>query len=217
MVAVGCWSLCVLVLNEMWYRSHELKNTGDFHWSVALPESNPTFRKIDMAPRTLHLLKFDVGATGTWQQGDGSQWTLYFFRWLPRSIGSVIQSRIHRPDECLPAAGLEQVSDAGIKYFAVGKLKLPFRRYAYLEDGKPLFVFFCQWEDGSEKQLGLQGSNQTDRLRSVLVGRKVVGNQSLELLVAGYAKLEEADQALAQYLPAIIRLDDQPLASRVDH
>jgi hypothetical protein len=116
-------------------------------------------------------------------------------------------SRIHRPDVCLPASGLDQVSDSGIKYFAAGGLKLPFRRYAYEEDGKPLFVFFCQWEDGSEKQMGLQGSKQTDRLRSVLVGRRIVGNQSLELLVAGYATLEEADRAIAQRLPAMIHVD----------
>jgi hypothetical protein len=93
-------------------------------------------------------------------------------------------------------------------------LKLPFRRYVYEEDGKPLFVFFCQWEDGDEKQLGLQGSNQTDRLRSVWVGRRVVGDQSLELLMTGYATLDEADRALAQHLPELIHLDDQPTTTR---
>jgi len=126
----------------------------------------------------------------------------------------VIMSRIHRPDRCLPAAGLEQVSDAGIKYFTAGNLKLPFRQYVYEEDGKPLFVFFCQWEDGDEKQLGLQGSNQTDRLRSVWVGRRVVGDQSLELLMTGYATLDEADRALAQHLPELIRLDKPTTATR---
>ena len=209
MLAVGCWALLCLVATEVWYRSHEIKNTGVFHWSVVLPEGNPTFQKVEMAPRSVQLLAFDVGATGKWQQDDGSQWTLYFFRWLPRSISSVIMSRIHRPDRCLPAAGLDQVSDSGIKYFAAGNLKLPFRRYAYEEGGKPLFVFFCQWEDGSEKQMGMQGSKQTDRLRSVLVGRRVVGNQSLELLVAGYATLEEADRALAQRLPGMIQFDQK--------
>ncbi len=214
MIAVGCWAILCLVATDAWYRSHEIKNAGNFHWSAALPENNPTFQKIDMPSRSLHLLKFDVGATGKWRQEDGSQWTLYFFRWQPRSIRSVINSRIHRPDLCLPAAGLDEVSDAGIKYFAAGNFKLPFRRYAFEESGKPLFVFFCQWEDGSEKQLGLQGSNQTDRLRSVWVGRRVVGNQSLELLVAGYATLEDADRALAQRLPALIKQDGGPLLSK---
>jgi len=210
MISAGCWCLCALVLKEAWYRAHEIRNTGDFHWSVVLPESNATFEKIDMAPRTLHLLAFDSGATGKWQEEDGSQWTLYFFRWQPRSIGTVLKSRIHRPDDCLPAAGLEQVSDAGIKYFSAGNLELPFRRYIYKEDGKPLFVFFCQWEDGSEKQRGLQGSKQADRLRSVLVGRRVVGNQSLELLLAGYASRDDAEGAVARQLPAMVKLENGP-------
>ncbi len=214
MIAVGCWAILCFAATEVWYRSHEIKSMGVFHWSVVLPESNPTFQKIDMAPRTLHLLAFDFGATGKWQQEDGSQWTLYFFRWLPRSIASVIMSRIHRPDVCLPSAGLDQVSDAGIKYFVAGNLKLPFRRYVYAEGGKPLFVFFCQWEDGSEKQMGLQGSKQTDRLRSVLVGRRVVGNQSLEVMVEGYGTLEDAERAFAQRLPALIKQDEGLLTSK---
>ena len=216
LLAIGGWSLCILVVTEVWYRAHESKNPGVYHWSVILPEANPTFQKIELAPRTLQLLAFDAGATGEWQQEDGSHWTLYFFRWMPRSIGSVITSRIHRPDRCLPAAGLVEVATAGIRYFAAGKLQLPFRRYTYTEAGKPLFVFFCQWEDGSEKQLGMQGSSQSDRLRSVLVGRRVVGNQNLELLIGGYTTLDEADRALEQSLPAMIRADDQPPAQRAD-
>jgi hypothetical protein len=51
-------------------------------------------------------------------------------------------------------------------------------------------------------------SNQTDRLRSVLVGRRIVGNQSLELMVTGYASLDEADRAFAQRLPEMIHLED---------
>lgn len=209
LLAVGCWAILCLVATEVWYRSHEVKDPGVFHWSVNLPQNNPTFQEIELPPRSVQLLGHDLGATGKWQESDGSQWTADFLRWLPRSIHSAILSRIHRPDRCLPAAGMQQVADAGIKYFAVGHLKLPFRRYTYEADGKAIHVFFCQWEDGSEKQMGLMGSNQSDRLRSVLVGRRKVGNQSLELMVSGYATLEEADRALEQRLPQMIRIEDR--------
>jgi len=62
-------------------------------------------------------------------------------------------------------------------------------------------------EDGNLKQAGLMDSNQTDRLRSVLVGRRRVGNQSLELMILGYASLDEADRAFAQRLPGVIHLE----------
>jgi exosortase len=210
LLVAGCWALCIIALTGVWYRSHEIKDPGVFHWSVNLPRNNLTFQEVEIPPRSVELLSYDLGATGIWQESDGSQWTLYFFRWLPRSIHSAILSRIHRPDRCLPAAGMQQVADAGIKYFAAGNLNLPFRRYTYEADGKTMHVFFCEWEDGSEKQMGLLGSTQTDRLRSVLVGRRRVGNQSLELLISGYASLEEADRAVEQRLPEMIRRDDQP-------
>jgi exosortase len=210
LVAVGCWALCSLALTEVWYRSHEIKNPGEFHWMASLPTNNPTFHQIELAPRSVQLLKHDLATTGKWQEPDGSQWTGYFLRWFPRSINSVIMSRIHRPDRCLTAAGMRQVADAGIKYFAAGNLELPFRRYVFEAEGRVFHVFFCQWEDGSEKQMGLMDSNQTDRLRSVLVGRRRVGNQSLELMVSGYATLEEADRALALRLPQLVQPEGRP-------
>jgi exosortase len=208
LVMVGCWALCVVGFTEIWYRSHEIKDTGTFHWSVNLPKQNPSFQEIELPPRSVKILGHDAGATGKWQADDGSQWTAYFFRWLPRSVQSVIMSRIHRPDRCLPAAGMQQVADSGIKYFAAAGLSLPFRRYEYEADGKTMHVFFCQWEDGSEKQVGLMGSGQSDRLRSVLVGRRRLGNQTLELMLIGYSSLEQADKAFAERLPAIIQLEE---------
>ena len=48
------------------------------------------------------------------------------------------------------------------------------------------------------------GSNQSDRLRSVLVGRRKVGSETLELMVSN----EQADDALAEHLPVMIRLEN---------
>ena len=207
LVAVGCWFLCVLGLTQAWYRSHEIQDTGVFHWSVALPEANPTFQKIEMAHRTLKLLAFDSGVTGRWQEQNGAEWNVYFFRWRPHSVESVIHSRIHRPDVCLPAAGLRQISDAGTADFDAGNLKLPFRRYTYESEGQTLYVFFCQWEDGAEKQPGLGSSQKTDRLQSVLTGRRFLGQQTLEIILTGCDSLEQAEAAVRERLPELIRPD----------
>ena len=42
----------------------------------------------------------------------------------------------------------------------------------------------------------------------MLVGRRRVGNQSLELMITGYASLDEADRAFAQRLPEMIHVED---------
>ena len=210
LLAVGLWSLLCIAATEVWYRSHEIKDLGLFHWSVALPEFKSGFEKIELPPRSLKLLAFDLGATGKWQEEDGCQWTLYFFRWNPSSIHSVIQSRIHRPDVCLPAAGLRQVSESKMDYFDAGNLRLPFRSYIYEAEGRILHVFFCQWEDGTTDQSGLEDSKQEGRLQSVLTGRRLLGQQTLELILTGYDSLEKAESAVRRRLPELIRGEGAP-------
>jgi hypothetical protein len=207
LMAVGCWAVLNIGATEAWYRSHTPKDSGVFHWSVALPEGKAGFEKIELAPRTIRLLNYDLAATGKWRVEDGSEWSVNFFRWQPRSIESVINSRIHRPEVCLPASGFRQLSGSELIQVEAGGLKLPFRKYTYEMDGQKLYVFFCQWEDGAENQPGMQSSGQADRLLSVLKGRRLVGQQTLEIIVADCNSLDQAEQQLRKQLPALIRLE----------
>jgi exosortase len=209
LLAIGCWAILCLAATEAWYRSHAVKDEGTFHWSVVLPESKPGFQKVTMTPRTEKLISADLAATGKWQEEDGSEWTAYFFRWHPRSIQSVIMSRVHRPEVCLPASGLRQVGDSKPVTLEAGALPLPFRAYTYEAEGKTLHVFFCQWEDGSEKQAGMGASGQADRLKSVLTGRRKLGQQTLEFIITGHRTLDEATQALGKQLPSLIRIETE--------
>ncbi len=206
LLALGCWALISIGATEAWYRCHANPNSGKFCWTVAMPVSSPGFQKIELPPRTLQLLSFDEGATGKWTE-NGMEWSAHFFRWKPRSIESVITSRIHRPERCLPAAGLSQVSESKLLWYDAGQFKLPFRKYVFEGEGRTLFVFFCQWEDGFKEQAGMQASNQADRLQSVLSGRRLVGQQTLELILGGYPSLDAAEQAVRDRLPALIRPD----------
>jgi exosortase/archaeosortase family protein len=207
LLAVGCWALVSVAATEAWYRSHTPKDSGVFHWSIALPEGKTGFEKIQLAPRTIKLLKYDLAATGKWRVEEGSEWSAHFFRWQPRSIESVINSRIHRPEVCLRGSGFKQVSDSELIWVEASGLKLPFRKYTYEMDGRTLYVFFCQWEDGAESQPGMQSSGQADRLLSVLKGRRLVGQQTLEIIVTDCNSLDLAEQQLRKHLPALIRPD----------
>jgi exosortase len=216
LLAVGLWSLLCIAATEIWYRLHAIPEMGVFHWTVALPEAKPGFEKIEMPPRTLKLLAFDAGSTSMWNEDDGSEFSLFFFRWNPRSIRSVIQSRIHRPEDCLPASGFKQLTESELVFFDAGQLKLPFRKYTYEADGRSLFVFFCQWEDGAETQTGMGVSTQTERLRTVWVGRRLVGQQTLEILVTGSPSLAEAEALVRRRLPELIRREAaQPPPRRI--
>jgi exosortase len=207
LVAVGCWAILCLVATEGWYRSHDIKDTGVFHWTAVAPESKPGFQKIELPPRTLKLLAFDAGSTSQWNEDDGSEFSLSFFRWNPRSVQSVIYSRVHRPEVCLPASGYKQLTESELVFFDAGQFKLPFRKYTYASEGQILYVFFCQWEDGAETQTGMGASGQTERLRSVWVGRRLVGQQTLEIIITGSPSLAEAEALVRRRLPELIRPD----------
>ena len=130
----------------------------------------------------------------------------YFFRWNPKSVSSIFLARQHRPDECLPASGLRQISDAGLGQFEAAGLKLPFREYTYELNATLVHVFFCQWEDGTEQHTGEWGSIKADRVRAAMVGRRHLGQQSLEFILSGYASLADAEQALRKRLPDLIQV-----------
>ena len=91
LAAVGLSSLLSLLATEAWYRAHTPKDSGVFHWTVALPEAKPGFEKVQLARRTIKLLNYDLAASDKWRVADGSEWTVNFFRWLPRSIEAVIR------------------------------------------------------------------------------------------------------------------------------
>jgi exosortase len=210
LMAVGCWALCVAGANELWYQAHESKKLGDFQWSVRFPTNAPAYMQIDLTPAMLSKMGSDIDAAGEWADDAGLHWTAYFFRWNPTSIESVLRARIHRPERCLPAAGLRLVADGGLVYFQTGNLQLPFRQYTYESEGRVLQVFFCQWEDGDEKQGGMWESKLADRIRSVLVGRRKLGQQTLELILTGSDTLKEAAQALRTEIPSLIKMENAP-------
>lgn len=205
MLAVGCWTLSVLLFTELWYRAHD-KDDKHVRWSVVFPEKNPTFQNVELPARTKEALQHDLGTTAKWQEEGGAEWTAYFLRWQGLSMQSMMPARYHRPEVCLTGAGLQQVSESTIEYFDTGHLKLPFRKYTFSGQGQNLFVFFCLWQDGDEFRKGMRWYGREDRLFMALEGRRRYGIQSLEIITSGYSGLAEAERAVRQRLPSLIQI-----------
>lgn len=204
LVGVGCWGIATLLITELWYRSHDRVTNDAYCWSVRYPTQSSEYQEIQLAPRARRLLGHDEGAAASWKSPTGVRWDAYFFRWQPKSITHVIQARMHRPERCLPAFGVKLVEDAGVEHFAVGALKIPFRKYTYDMSGKRLHVFFCLWEDGVENQTGVW-SMQGERLRAALAGRGVLGQQTFEIILTGHESLEAATKDFRLQLGELVR------------
>jgi exosortase len=136
---------------------------------------------------------------------------LYVFRWKP-GRNSALLANLHRPDVCLPASGWTQVADNGVRNYPVtGRFELPFRHFEFqrvFENFAPqtAHAFYCLSEDrASGSSVSRQGANspgmsgspsewtRSERLRSVLEGRRHLGQQVIEAIFISSEPFSTAD------------------------
>jgi exosortase len=208
LIAMAAWFLLVEAGTETWYQVHEAHVTKAPDWYVDWPVNSKDFETIDIPERTYALLQYHEGAANSWIDGNGSQWVVYFLRWYAGKAAPQL-ANAHRPEICLPAAGLTLVQDLGVQLYTINGIVLPIQRYVFrAENGQPVHVFYCVREDGElakappikRKQIG-----PADRIQAVLAGRRSLGQRVLEIAMVGYPTIEEAENALLSGLRSIVR------------
>jgi hypothetical protein len=136
---------------------------------------------------------------------------VYLFRWQP-GRNSALLSNLHRPDVCLPASGWTQVADYGVRTYPVdGQSELPFRHFEFqrtFSDAAPqtAHAFYCLSEDRASGPTAgprhadlpsMSGDRsewtRAERLRTVLEGRRHLGQQVTEIVFLSKEPLSSAD------------------------
>jgi len=209
LAGLALWFILSEAATELWYRSHEWNREKSALWSVDWPVTKPDFRDTEIAETTKVILKYNEGRAGRWMDADGSQWTMFFFRWFPGRASAQL-AKGHKPDICLPAAGLHLDEYLGVKDVKAGPITLPFRSYIFDYNGKPLHVFYCLWEDRQEQAgSGLQvpeDRKAKTRLLAVMAGKRNLGQQVLEITISGFESEDEAFDALRQKIASLIKV-----------
>ncbi|HYV27339.1 MAG TPA: hypothetical protein VFA77_07385, partial [Candidatus Eisenbacteria bacterium] len=103
--------------------------------------------------------------------------------------------------------GYRQITGPLMEYFDVGSLKLPIQKFVYEAQGTKIYVFFCLWQDGDEKQQNMRILDRNDRLAWVKNGRRRMGQQTLEIVLSGCGSLQEAELEVRKKLPGLIRIE----------
>jgi exosortase len=202
MSALGAWLLITVLGAEIWYRAHETEEK--LNWSFVFPSAKDQFSDLEI-PDTLG----DERRAASWTESDGSRWTAFFLKWVAGPPSSRILARLHRPENCLPAAGynLREERDITIK---AKELIIPFRALDFDYHGKQVSVFFCLWQDGLKSGEELRIRDQWDErlvgLESVLLGERNLSQQVLEIVISGYANSQEAEGALRRQMENLIRI-----------
>ena len=136
---------------------------------------------------------------------------LFVFRWKP-GRNSALLANLHRPDVCLPASGWTQVTDGGVRNYPVtDTFELPFRHFEFQRafgDSPPqtAHAFYCLSEDRAagpsappqaRNLPGMSGSRsewtRAERLRTVLEGRRHLGQQVIEAIFISSEPFSAAD------------------------
>jgi exosortase len=135
---------------------------------------------------------------------------LYVFRWNP-GRNSALLANLHRPDVCLPASGWTQVADDGVRNYPVsGAFELPFRHFEFqraIGNSAPqtAHAFYCLSEDRAAESSepattslpDMTGSRsewtRAERLRTVLEGRRHLGQQVIEAIFVSNESFSSAD------------------------
>jgi exosortase len=200
-VALAAWVVFIAVGTEIWYRSAPPPNAA--WWRIAWPENQPAFAEIPITPAVKDMA-FDVGRQAHWRETDGTEWTMFHFRWLPGLATTRIAARWHNPDICLIAAGFRRVAEYEPAIIRKGDIELLFRTYRFDVKDQKTFVFFCVWEDRRDPDEELRPPdewNPSSRIRAVLQRRRNLGQQVLELAISG---VEDEKAALAVFRQRIV-------------
>ena len=201
------WVPFVLLANEAWYRSRPVDQSKLARWWVSFPTNTPAYGEVPVSKAAQKLLKYDQGTTAAWTESDDSDWSVFCFRWRAGDPTARMSALGHRPEYCMTGSGHQMNAELGTKYLPANGLKLPFRTYIFDAPARPLYVFFCLWEDGAEQQRGFAKTKYHDRLRSVLDRRRGLGQQTLEIICSGYQGIEQAQAAVTARLPGLIKIE----------
>jgi len=203
--ALLLWLLAVESGVEVWYRIHEARLPKSVQWNAHAPAGAEGSKELPLAEAVRQLLRYDEAQNTIWREADGTHWQMIYLRWRPGRV-AVHLAKSHTPEVCLTAAGrkLEAMSD--LKWFSVQGLRLPFRSYMYREGNRPVYVFYCLWEDRAEEQ-GFRGEELTydNRFSPVWAGRRNLGQRVLEMAVWGMEDLAQAEAGLKKQLEAVIQ------------
>jgi exosortase/archaeosortase family protein len=199
------WLLACWGLSEAWYRWHERERGPPLAWNIRWPVDSPGFRLRALDEEIRVLLRSTRSESALWERGDGKQWILFFNRWAPSRVSSLM-ARVHRPEICLPATGFQLVEQHPPALFPAGRVELPFRTYVFTGQGRTWYVFFCVMEERPLPGGRWPESEPTraQRLRQAWLGRRNLGQQALEAVLTGYPSLAEARQAWLTELPRLI-------------
>ncbi|MBC8009259.1 MAG: archaeosortase/exosortase family protein, partial [Burkholderiales bacterium] len=201
------WLIAAESFTGAWYAYHERRVPPAVAWDVVWPGRAPQFKRGEFAERTLALLKFNQGATASWQAEHAYPWQMYALHWNPGRVSKHLSSS-HHPTVCLPATGMTLVRELGGWECVVNGVRLPFSTYLFAQGDQEVYVFHAIVEDRPLRpgeSTHYRQVDTTERLRSVWRGERNLGQHVVGIALIGAASPEDARDIVFRQLVPVIR------------
>ncbi len=190
---------------EAWFRWHESHApTPAPVWTLGRAQPDANSRTVPVPENTLDILLHpDTSLSEQWRDDNGWQWQSFYFRWLPGPTSVQSAFVVHDPRVCLGAAGFELESRLPDWTADAAGFRIPFRRYLFLDRGRPVHIFHAVIEDDgspvstSSDAAGFDAATRWENLR---LGRRNRGLRVLELAVRGPQDPAAAEAEAAAWL-----------------
>jgi hypothetical protein len=191
-----------------WFMVQERELPAAINWTANWPDNAKNLQTQEFSERTWTILKYNEGKAASWTSPTGDKWTAYYLRWEPGRVAQNLASA-HTPDVCLPASGLNLVSDEGFRSIDVPGMTMPFHAYVFASSSRRAWVFHCLMDDRpvvGQEPTGAAELSRASRIRNALEGRRNLGQRILGISITGPSSLEEAEQELRRTLSNLINI-----------
>ncbi len=173
-------------------------------------EVTPTFDHLgtrvsfpEIPEPTRALLRYNEGLQAFWKE-NGALWTVFYFKWNEGDLSSFVG--VHKPENCLQAAGLTLVRTGDPLTWESDRFRMVLHTYTFRSGETPYQVFFAVWGTGEGTPVAID-ANAADRFANVRAATRVGARQSLQIVITGVDRLDEAAARVRAFLDASLRLE----------
>jgi exosortase/archaeosortase family protein len=182
-ISIGLLSIFAIspIVAEKYYQFNEGDGQPSAALSVTFERIPDRAERIQIPDATKALLRYSSATAFNVPTRDADQMTFYQFHWDKSRISSF--SGVHRPEVCLPSAGIELVKTyPDPRTIQMDGLEINFGAYEFEGAGNTLHVYFMVRDERKGQQLP-PALTAKDRISQAFRGERIRSRELIEILV----------------------------------
>lgn len=190
--------------SEGWYWWKNRSAVRTPAWTVASASSDSGIRDEEIEKRARDMLRFDRGFQRSWRDSGNRQWHLIFTEWEPKRM-SLHYAQPHLPEQCQRMIGREIVSKSELRKATANGVTIAYNMYKIRSRTDEFYLMYVINDDRiSGTEVTVERATPENRMKTVMAGRRNMGQRSLQLALVGESDAAIAEKAMLELLPELV-------------